>query len=90
MGEPLDIVFTTEIVKEKNSGWACVLLENSVEIFGTGKAVKVRGQVDGHDYEATMMSSGGIHMMPLRAPFRKKIGKDLGDQVTVHLRERFS
>ena len=90
MNEPLDITFTTEIVPEKNSGWACVLLKDSVEIFGTGKNVKVRGTVDGHDYEATMMSSGGIHMMALRAPFRKKLGKDLGDEVTVHLNERLS
>lgn len=88
MNKPLDIRFTTEIVSEKNSGWACVLLENSVEIFGTGKSVKVRGTVDGQEYEATMMSSGGTHMMPLRAPFRKQIGKGLGDEVTVHLTER--
>lgn len=90
MNEPLDIQFTTTIVPEKNSGWACVLLEKSVEIFGTGKNVKVRGTVEGEEYEATMMSSGGIHMMPLRAAFRKKIGKDLGDEVTVHLKERLS
>lgn len=88
MNEPIDITFTTKIVPEKNSGWACVLLEKSVEIFGTGKSVKVCGTVDGHEYEATMMSSGGIHMMPLRAPFRKKIGKELGDEVTVHLTDR--
>lgn len=88
MNEPIDIKFTTEIVPEKNSGWACVLLEKSIEIFGTGKSVKVRGTVDGEDYEATMMSSGGIHMMPLRAPFRKKLGKGIGDEVTVHLTER--
>lgn len=90
MNEPLDITFTAEIVSEKNSGWACVLLKDSVEIFGTGKAVKVRGTVDGEDYDATMMSSGGIHMMPLRAPFRKKIGKDLGDIVDVRLTERIN
>lgn len=88
MNDSIDIHFTTEIVPEKNSGWACVMLKDSVEIFGTGKSVKVRGTVDGHEYEATMMSSGGIHMMPLRAPFRKKIGKGLGDEVDVHLTER--
>lgn len=84
----LDVTFTAPVTPEKNSGWACVLLQNSFEILGTGKSVKVRGTVDGHDYEATMMSSGGVHMLPLRASFRKQIGKQLGDEVTVHLTER--
>ncbi|MEU4549168.1 DUF1905 domain-containing protein [Nonomuraea dietziae] len=54
-------------------------------------AVKVAGTVDGHAYEATLLPvGGGTHMMPLRAPFRKIIGKSLGEEVTVHLTHRFS
>ncbi|MET9246231.1 DUF1905 domain-containing protein [Nonomuraea sp. NPDC003709] len=87
----IDVTFTASIVADSNSGWPCVQMSGSADFFGTGKAVKVAGTVDGHAYEATMLPiGGGTHMMPLRAPFRKIIGKDLGDEVTVHLRRRFS
>ncbi|GAA3598277.1 DUF1905 domain-containing protein [Nonomuraea rosea] len=87
----LDATFTASIVPDANSGWPCVRLPGSADVFGTGKAVKVAGTVDGHAYAATLLPiGGGTHMLPLRAPFRKAIGKDLGDEVTVHLTHRFS
>ncbi|SEH01490.1 protein of unknown function [Nonomuraea solani] len=87
----IDTTFTTAIVPDSNSGWPCVRMPGSAGFFGTGKAVKVAGTVDGHAYEATMLPvGGGTHMMPLRAPFRKVIGKDVGDEVTVHLTRRVS
>lgn len=87
--QEIDTKFTAEVVPDKNSGWPCVRMPGSAEFFGTGKSVKVSGTVDGHDYEASMLPIGeGMHMMPLRAPFRKTIQKDLGDEVTVHLTRR--
>ncbi|TMR89042.1 DUF1905 domain-containing protein [Nonomuraea basaltis] len=87
----IDATFTASIVPDSNSGWPCVQMPGSADFFGTGKAVKVAGTVDGHAYEATMLPvGGGTHMMPLRAPFRKIIGKGVGDEVTVHLTHRFS
>jgi hypothetical protein len=51
--------------------------------------VKVEGTVDGHPYAASMLPVGdGVHMMPLRAAFRKTIGKGLGDHVEVRLTAR--
>ncbi|MFI6390639.1 DUF1905 domain-containing protein [Nonomuraea sp. NPDC050547] len=91
MAEPIDTTFTAPVVADSNSGWPCVRMPGSAGLFGTGKAVKVAGTVDGHAYEATLLPiGGGSHMMPLRAPFRKIIGKGLGDEVTVHLTRRLT
>jgi len=81
--------FAAPIIADSNSGWLCVQMPGSATYFGTGKAVKVEGTVDGHEYAATMLPVGdGVHMMPLRAAFRKILGKGLGDQVNVHLRQQ--
>ena len=89
--QPVDTTFRANVVADANSGWLCVQLPDSAEFFGTGKCVKVGGTVDGHDYEATMLPVGGrTHMLPLRAAFRKVLGKGLGDDVTVHLTHRFA
>ena len=86
----IDCAFAATIISDANSGWPCVQMPGSAVFFGTGKAVKVAGTVDGHPYEASMLPVGnGTHMMPIRAPFRKVIGKDLGDEVRVHLTRRF-
>ncbi|EMD27269.1 DUF1905 domain-containing protein [Amycolatopsis azurea] len=89
--QEIDVTFTAEVIPDSNSGWPCVNMPGSAEFFGTGKAVKVVGTVDGHDYEVSMLPiGGGVHMMPLRKPFRKVIRKEIGDQVTVHLTRRIS
>lgn len=89
--EPIDVAFTATIIADSNNGWACVQMPDSATFFGSGKAVKVGGTVDSHDYQATMLPvGGGTHMVPLRAAFRKKLQKGVGDGVTVHLTHRFS
>lgn len=86
----IDCAFVAMIIADANSGWPCVQMPGSAVFFGTGKAVKVAGTVDSHPYEASMLPVGnGIHMMPIRAPFRKVIGKGLGDEVRVRLTRRF-
>lgn len=91
VGHPIDVTFDATVMADSNSGWLCVQMPDSAEFFGTGKAVKVAGTVDGYDYEATMLPvGGGTHMMPLRAPFRKVLQKGLGEDVQVHLTHRFS
>lgn len=85
----IDTTFAATITTEANSGWTCVVMPASGEYFGTRKAVKVTGLVDGHPFQATLLPLGdGTHMVPLKAALRKTIGKTLGDIATVQLQQR--
>ncbi|MBA2725121.1 MAG: DUF1905 domain-containing protein [Actinobacteria bacterium] len=80
--------FTAEITKDKNSGWTCVEWPESVRVLGTGKSVKMIAAIDGHEFQATFLPIGGMHMLPLRAAILKAIKKQVGDTVEVYLRDR--
>lgn len=87
----IDSKFTQTIIKEKNSGWACVIVPDSGDYFGTRKPVKVSGTIDGHEFQATMLPMGdGTHMLPVKAALRKKLSKDCGDEISVHLLQRLN
>ncbi len=87
----IDKQFNGTITTEKNSGWTCVVVPDSGDFFGTRKPVKVAGTVDGHAFQATLLPIGdGTHMVPLKAALRKVIAKAIGDDVTVHLEQRFA
>lgn len=80
--------FTAAITKDKKSGWTCVAWPESVRVLGTGLPVKVTAAVDGHEFQATFLPIGGMHMLPLRAAILKAIMKQVGDTVEVYLRDR--
>jgi hypothetical protein len=84
----LDAQFAAEIAKDKTSGWTCVAWPESVNVLGTGKSVKVTAAIDGHEFQATFLPIGGMHMLPLRSAILKTIKKQVGDTVEVHLKER--
>jgi hypothetical protein len=88
----MDVTFTAPIgVTVKGGLWSCVEVPDSVELFGTGKSVKVVATVDGEPLTAGLMPTGvGGHMLSISAKLRKKLGKDVGDSVTVHLTERLT
>ena len=88
----LNQTFTATITQDTvNSGWTCVIWPESAGFFGTRKAVKVSGTIDGHDFQATFMPFGdGTHMLPLKAALMKTLKKQMGDTVEVHLTERRS
>lgn len=89
--QDLDTTFTGPITSEANSGWTCVVMPRSGEFFGTRRPVRVAGTIDGHPFQATMLPIGdGTHMIPLKAALRKVVDKERGEEVTVHLEQRFS
>lgn len=87
----LDHTFTAPIgVDVKGEVWACVEMPDSADFFGTGRSVRVNLTVDGLPLsDVGMMVTGtGGHMVSLNAAVRRKLRKDVGDTVTVHLTRR--
>ncbi|KAA0023159.1 DUF1905 domain-containing protein [Antrihabitans cavernicola] len=85
----LDFTFSAPI--EKDGAFATfVTVPGSAELLGTRRPVKIEGQIDGHDFAATLMPSGaGPHWLPLKVAVCKAIGKSVaGEQVTVKLLRR--
>jgi hypothetical protein len=89
---PIDLAFTGPIGLDiKGETWSCVEVPGSTEFFGTGKSVRIVGTVDDEPLTVALMPTGrGGHMLSISAKLRKKIGKDIGDQVSVRLTERLS
>ena len=84
--------FAAKLMKSPGrGGWTYATWPESVAFFGTKGLVKVKGVVDGEIFRSAFMAMGkGKHMLPIRAEIRKKIGKEKGDTVTIHLTERLS
>ncbi|WP_285026597.1 DUF1905 domain-containing protein [Plantibacter sp. ME-Dv--P-122b] len=89
----LDHRFTAPIgVDVKGDVWSCVGMPGSAEFFGTGKSVRVDATVDGVELPnvGLMPTGSGDHMLSISAKLRKRLGKDIGDTVDVHLSRRLS
>lgn len=79
------MIFNGIITRDSNSNWKCVVWDDSVQILGTGKAVKVKATIDTYEFLATFLPVGGMHMLPLRASVLTKINKDVGDLINVEV-----
>ncbi|MEQ8418557.1 MAG: DUF1905 domain-containing protein [Arenibacter algicola] len=73
------------------AGHTYVIWPESASFFGTKGLVKVKGTMDNCPFQTTFMALGdGNHKLPVKAEIRKAMGKEVGDEITIHLTERLN
>lgn len=91
MPSHINKTFTSKIQKRPELGWIHVVWPESVSYFGSTKAVKVSGTIDGVAFQTAFMPWGdGTQFLPVSAKLLKAIKKQVDDTVQVHLEQKLS
>lgn len=90
MSKQLNKTFKATLLKSSaKGGHTYIVWPESASFFGTKGLVKVKGTMDNCPFQTAFMALGdGNHKLPVKAEIRKIIGKEAGDEITVHLMER--
>ena len=84
--------FTTilESINGATSPIVIALVPFDIEaIFGVKNRVDIRGTIDGHPFERTLLPLGdGRHYFMLNAKMMKAIRKKMGDEVSIEIEEK--
>lgn len=89
----LDFSFAAKIgVDVKGDLWSAIQVPGSAELFGSLRSVRVDAMVDDVLVEnlGLMPTGSGELMLSVSAALRKKIGKDVGEDVNVVILRRLT
>jgi hypothetical protein len=89
----LDYEFSTRIgVDVKGDVWSAIEIPKSATVFGSLRSVRVDARVDDVLVEnmGLMPTGSGELMISVSAALRKKLGKDVGDEVHVVVLRRLT
>jgi len=76
------------IIEDPGSGGAYVTIPFDVEKAFVKKRVKVQATIDGEPYRGSLVRMGTPdHMLLVLKDIREKIGKSIGDEISVELEE---
>lgn len=90
MNKQLNKTFKAKLQKSPaKGGHTYVIWPESASFFDTKGLVKVKGTMDKYAFQSSFMALGdGNHKLPVKEEIRTAIGKEAGDEITIHLIER--
>jgi hypothetical protein len=90
---PIDYQFSGSIgVDVKGDLWSAIEVPKSASVFGSLKSVRVDARLDEVQVEnmGLMPTGRGELMLSVSAAVRKKLGKEIGDDVRVVIQRRLT